>query len=188
MAVSGRPVDRIIGDLDSLTNLEVWRESGTEIVQVDDQDTTDFEKCVNRITCDPIIGLGFLGGRLDHELAVLDTLIANPGRSIVLIGSEDAVIHCPREISLDLPIGSRLSLYPFRDVTGRKSEGLRWSIEGLSFSPGRKIGTSNEVTGPVRLGVEGEGLVLMVPRADWQSLLRGLVEACSRARTETVPT
>ena len=34
MAVSGRPVDRIIGDLDSLTNLEVWRESGTEIVQV----------------------------------------------------------------------------------------------------------------------------------------------------------
>jgi len=180
MASRDHPIERIIGDLDSLTNLEVWRESGTKIVQIVEQDSTDFEKCVQRITERLVIGLGFLGGQLDHELAVLNTLVSHPEKLILLLGENDAVIHCPPEIALDLPEGMRLSLFPFAPVKGVSSTGLRWPIEGLAFSPNGQIGTSNKVTGPVRISVAGSGMVLMVPLEAWRSVLGALTAIAAR--------
>ncbi len=186
LAQTSHRIDTIIGDLDSLTNLEVWRESGTKIAHVAEQDSTDFEKCVKRITHNPIVGLGFIGGRLDHELAVLNTLALYPQKAIVLVGPDDVVIHCPPQIELNLPHGTRLSLFPLGPVRGEFSHGLRWSIEGLNFAPMGQIGTSNEVSGgPVRLGVDGAGLLLMAPRAHWREVLRALLASDVHAKTET---
>lgn len=180
MASHDHPIQSIIGDLDSLTNLEVWRESGTKIVHIEEQDSTDFEKCVQRITQRLVIGLGFLGGQLDHELAALSTLVSNPEKLILLLGENDVVIHCPPEIALNLPIGMRLSLFPLQPVKGISSTGLRWPIKGLEFSPSGQIGTSNEVTGPVRISVEGAGMVLMVPLAAWVRVLEALIAIAAR--------
>lgn len=173
----GHPVQAIIGDLDSLTNLEVWRESGTNIVHVTEQDSTDFEKCLAEIVQNPVIGLGFLGGRVDHELAALSALLANAKRPILLLGDEDAVIHCPARFAVDLPAGTRLSLFPLGKVTGEQSSGLRWPINGLRFEPGGQIGTSNEVTGPVDLTLSGPGLLLMAPREAWKALYAALLRS-----------
>lgn len=185
MSAFDHPIQRIIGDLDSLTNLEVWRESGTKIDHVMEQDSTDFEKCVQLLTENHLICVGFLGGRLDHELAALKTLVNYPQRLILMLGREDAVVHCPRDISLDLPVGTRLSLFPMGPLKALHSEGLRWPLNGLEFSPMGQIGTSNEVTGPVRISLDREGMVLMVPRAEWRALQRGLIAAHVRAETET---
>jgi len=185
VAETGHRIDTIIGDLDSLTNLEVWRESGTKIAHVAEQDSTDFEKCVKRITHSPLICLGFLGGRLDHELAVLNILATYPHKAIVLVGEQDVVVHCPAEIALDLPLGSRLSLFPLGPVRGVKSEGLRWSVAGLNFAPMGQIGTSNEVTGPVRIGVDQPGMLLMAPNEQWREVLRALLACAAHAKTQT---
>ena len=36
----------IIGDLDSAVNLELWRKKGFNIKKIEEQETTDFEKCL----------------------------------------------------------------------------------------------------------------------------------------------
>ena len=48
-------------------------------------------------------------------------------------------------------------------MTGR-SQGLRWPIDGLDFAPSGRIGTSNEVTGPVVLVFDGPGMLVITPR------------------------
>jgi len=55
--------DALIGDFDSVANLPAWRAAlGDCARHVAEQDTTDFEKCLARITAPFLIGVGFLGG------------------------------------------------------------------------------------------------------------------------------
>jgi thiamine pyrophosphokinase len=83
---------------------------------------------------------------------------------VVLLGAQDVVFLAPKQCALSLPIGSRLSLFPMGPVSGR-SEGLRWPIDGLEFAPGARIGTSNEVCGPVTLAFEARHMLVILPRA-----------------------
>jgi thiamine pyrophosphokinase len=83
------------------------------------------------------------------------------------------LVHLPPCVSLDLPVGSRLSLFPLMPVTGH-SEGLYWPVDGIEFSPGGRSGTSNEVSGPVRLEMDRPGMLLILPREALVSLLSAL--------------
>ncbi len=158
------PLRAVIGDLDSLTSAETWRKSGTEIVRISEQQTTDFEKCLYTIRAPLVIGAGFLGGRIDHQLAALGALVAHREAPVILIGARDAVMHLDRPISLRLPKRTRLSLMPLLPVTGTLSEGLRWPVAGLHLTPGGRSGVSNQTTGPqVRIGVDGPGCLLILP-------------------------
>jgi thiamine pyrophosphokinase len=65
---------------------------------------------------------------------------------------------------MDLRPGDRFSLFPMAPVTGR-SAGLEWPIDGLAFAPSLRGGTSNRVTGPVRLEMDSPGMLVIVPRA-----------------------
>ena len=47
-------------------------------------------------------------------------------------------------------------------ATGR-SQGLRWPIDHIRFTPEGRIGTSNQATGPVQLSLEGP-MMVMLPR------------------------
>lgn len=85
-------LDTIIGDLDSLTptTRKYWKEKGTQIIHVPDQDSTDFTKAVKYIRSSTttllsnghkpsnpntdIVVLGGLGGRVDQGLSVLHHL------------------------------------------------------------------------------------------------------------------
>lgn len=160
---NGHIPDLVIGDFDSLPQIAAEKLTPDRLIRVEDQDTTDFEKCLARIRAPLILAAGFTGLRLDHQLAVMNALARNPGIRCLVLGSHDVVFHAPREILLDLEVGSRFSLFPLATVTGR-SEGLRWPIEGIAFSPSDRIGTSNEVTGPVRLSFDGDGMLILVPR------------------------
>ena len=39
----------IIGDLDSVVSSEKWVGKGSKLVRIDDQDSTDFDKCISAI-------------------------------------------------------------------------------------------------------------------------------------------
>ena len=153
----------VIGDLDSLPQFARESIPSDHIHFVEDQNTTDFEKCLDLVSAPLILGLGFTGGRIDHELAVYSALAQRPSRPCIILGTTDLVFASPGDVSLDLPIGTRLSLFPMALVTGQ-TEGLRWPINGLSFEPAGRVGTSNQVTGPVRLQFDHLGTLVILPK------------------------
>lgn len=154
--------EAVIGDMDSLSEGVRRALDPGALHEVREQDSTDFEKVLARVSAPLLIGVGFTGGRSDHELAALSALAARPARRCILIAREDIICACPPRLHLDLAPGTRVSLFPMAEVTGR-SEGLEWPIEGLRFSPAGRIGTSNRATGPVTLEM-GPGMLLILPR------------------------
>lgn len=154
--------DSVIGDMDSLdAGLQARLASGV-LMHIAEQDSTDFDKCLRHIEAPLVEAHGFLGARVDHQLAAFTVLVRRADRRCVLVGTHDVVFVAPPKLMLDLPIGMRFSLFPMAGLTGR-SEGLRWPIDGIEFSPDGRIGTSNEVTGPVTLEMDGRGMLVILP-------------------------
>ncbi|WP_076485742.1 thiamine diphosphokinase [Rhodobacter aestuarii] len=167
----------VIGDLDSLSQ-NGRRILADRLMPILEQDSTDFGKCLRHVKADFYLCLGFTGMRLDHTLAALTELAARPDQTILLIAEDEVIFLAPPSLTLDLPIGTRFSLYPMGAASGR-SEGLRWPIEGLAFTPAGRVGTSNEVTGVVKLEMNGPMLV-MVPKAHLAAVLCALWPPAAR--------
>ena len=157
----GLKPDLIIGDLDSATSLQYWREAGVEVQKDARQDTTDFEKAISRIAAPTIFALGFTGARVDHYLATMATLVRMHRPEVVLLDDTDLAFACPDELALDLEAGARVSLFPLQTVQARSS-GLDWALDGLTLAPGGLLGTSNRANGPVRIS-GGRGLWVILP-------------------------
>ncbi len=162
----------VIGDFDSITDGALGQIPDAQRHHVTEQDSTDFEKALTRIAAPLVLGVGFLGGRIDHELAALHALAQYPARPCILIGAQEVLCLAPPDITLPTRAEDVVSLFPLGAVAGR-SEGLRWPIDGLAFAPGQRIGTSNRALGPVRLWMEAPRMLLILPRA----LMPGLVAA-----------
>lgn len=159
---AGHTPEAVIGDLDSLSVASRAALPQHILHHVTDQNSTDFEKCLSMIKAPLIVGLGFLGARLDHSLAALSCLARYPAPCI-LLGPSDVAFAAPAVLRLDLAPGTRVSLFPMRPIKGA-SKGLRWAIDGLHLDPSGRIGTSNEATGPVHL--EAEGMIVLLPRSE----------------------
>lgn len=165
--------DHVIGDLDSLSEAARVLIPAGRLARVEDQSTTDFEKCLERIAAPAILAIGFTGGRLDHELAVWNVLARRRAYNCIVVGREDVVVLAPQHLRLELAPGTRVSLFPMSRVRA-ESEGLRWPVKGLDFAPDGVLGISNEATGPVELSVHEGRMLLILPRACLRELLRTL--------------
>lgn len=151
------------GDFDSLSQAARQAIPAQNLHHITEQNSTDFEKCLGHIRAPLVLALGFSGARQDHFLAALTTLARRVGPPTILLAGDDAITLCPPRIALDLPPGTRLSLYPMGRASGG-STGLAWPIDGLTFAPDLRTGTSNRSTGPVTLTVEGP-MLLILPRS-----------------------
>jgi len=155
---TGLPVDMIVGDMDSFTGSYDGR-----VVHLSEQDTTDFEKCLYTVKAPLYIGYGFLGGRLDHELAALSVLARYSDRVVILVGEKDICFRCPAEFKIDIEMGARFSVFPMGNVAMR-SRGLEWPLDGLHLSPTAQIAISNKASGDqVTLNVDQGDALVMVP-------------------------
>ena len=133
----------VLGDLDSLHDRTYW-ENHTRVIEISEQDTTDFEKCLYSIDAPLYIAAGFCGGRLDHTLATLHVVQKyHRQKSVVLISEQDVIVVCSDTVDLALPVGTRVSVYPLTTVGFESSEGLQYSLNGLTLQSGHFIGTSN---------------------------------------------
>lgn len=150
----------VIGDLDSLSPRGRAAIPSERLHPVAEQETTDFEKALSRIRAPFVVGVGFSGPRADHLLACLTTLVRLRQPPCLMLGGKDAVFAAPSHLRLDLPPGTRLSLYPLGPVTGA-SRGLRWPIDGLTLDPARRVGTSNATTGAVEMELNGPCIVIL---------------------------
>ena len=153
----------VIGDFDSLSSDAQQRIPQERLHRIAEQESTDFEKCLRSIDAPLILATGVTGPRIDHALAAFSILARNVGPPCILVGADDIVFSAPKDLALDLPIGSRFSLFPMTEVTGR-SKGLRWPIDDLEFAPAGRVGTSNEVTGRVEFELSGSGMLIIVAR------------------------
>ncbi|WP_037281007.1 thiamine diphosphokinase [Rubellimicrobium mesophilum] len=174
LAAGADPV-AVIGDMDSLSE-EAARAFAGRLHPVPEQETTDFDKALTRIDAPAVVALGFAGGRLDHELAALHSLVARPDRPCVLLGPTTLAFHAPPELALPLDPGTLVSLFPFAPV-GIASEGLLWPTDGLAFAPQTRIGTSNEARGEVRLRPSGPGMLVILPRGVLARAVAALIAA-----------
>ena len=168
----GAEPEAVIGDFDSITAQARQRLQG-RLYPIAEQSTTDFDKALRSIAAPFVIGIGFSGARLDHGLAVLNGLVAHPGQRCFILGARDVVFLAPLELSLRLPVGSRLSLFPMGAVTGT-STGLRWPLQGIGFAPDGMISTSNQVSGPVHLTFSAARMLVILPRTAMAAALDGL--------------
>lgn len=177
----GVPPEAVIGDMDSISG-PARDQLRDRLFPVPEQDSTDFDKALRAIRAPFVLGLGFAGARVDHGLAVLSGLIRAPDQRCLILGPRDVTFLCPPELALDVPPGTRLSLFPMGRVGG-ESTGLRWPIKGLEFAPDGQIGTSNEVTGPVRLSFDAPKMLVILPVRYLAAALRGLhLPSPARAR------
>ena len=166
--------DAVIGDLDSLPAEVRARIPSERLHRIAEQDSTDFDKALRQIAAPLVLAVGFTGQRLDHELAVYNALVRNADRRAIVIGEHDICFHLGTALRLELPEGSRVSLFPMADVRC-ESEGLRWPTDGLVFSPAGRVGTSNIVAqSPVGLRPGGAGMLVILPRAGLRQAIGAL--------------
>ncbi len=164
----------VIGDFDSIDTDTIAQIPHQRLHRVDEQDSTDFDKCLRSIAAPLILGVGFAGGRLDHELAAYNALVRYQDKRCILLGEVDLCFLVPDKVRLELPIGTRVSLFPLAacrvDATG-----LRWSFQGLEMAPDGKIGTSNEASAEVvQVQTSAPKLLMILPLAHLGAVIAAL--------------
>ena len=138
----------VIGDFDSISESAKDKLPKDVQFRIEEQNSTDFDKCLRNIDAPLVICIGFTGLRADHHLAGLNTLVRHPERPCILLDRNNIVFLAPPKITFSLVRGTPVSLFPMGSVEGF-SKGLRWPIAGINFAPDGRIGTSNEATGDV---------------------------------------
>jgi len=170
----GRRPDLVIGDFDSLSEAARAALGPERLHRVATQDDTDFDKALGAIDAPFILAVGFTGGRLDHTLAAMNTLVRNAHRRVIVDTGADLCLVLPPQMSLAVPPHSRISLFPMGPVRCA-SQGLVWDTTGLDFNPAGKIGTSNAASGgPVTLGCDRPAMLLLVPVDQFDALFTAL--------------
>lgn len=155
--------DAVIGDFDSISAGARAAIAADRLHVIAEQESTDFDKALRSVAAPFVLALGFAGGRIDHELAVLSTLVRRAA-PCVLVGPQDVVFHCAKGCTLEMKAAERLSLFPMGRVKGQ-SRGLEWPIAGLEFAPDGQIGTSNRVVaGRVELVFDAPGMLVILPK------------------------
>lgn len=136
--------DVIIGDMDSLEHIDHWS-TKTAVLHIEEQDSTDFEKCLALTNAPLYLGLGLIGKRFDHSLATIHALARfSTQKAIVLVDETDAIFAARGRVELTLEKGVRVSIYPFGKIKFESSKGLKYPLDNLVMEQGVQIGTSNE--------------------------------------------
>ncbi len=157
----------IIGDLDSLQDIEYWNKQ-TRVIPITEQDSTDFEKCLYTVQAPLLVAIGFTGKRFDHTLVTLHLMQKYLDKKLLLITADDVCFAWRGELRLQLPIGARFSVYPLKSTHFIGSKGLKYPLDDLILEQGQMIGTSNIVSlAEVGLQARPEGIYSVIVSLDY---------------------
>ena len=138
----GHYPDLILGDLDSLIDQPEKYEC--DVIHLDDQSKTDLEKslewCFKRGIKDLSL-VGFSGGRDDHNVAVLWTLLSYAHRMNLVFYSNYSTVECAKDdASFNTFPGQIISIIPTNKNTIITTQGLKFPLNNSSLnSPGHGI-------------------------------------------------
>lgn len=173
---AGLMPDAVIGDMDSLDHTEALGIPQDHVHAIAEQDSTDFDKALRNIEAPLVLGAGFTGARLDHQLAVYNVLVRHSDRQCIILSDTDIAFLCPPVLRLALEAGARVSLFPMGLVEGY-SDGLKWPINGLNFTPDGRIGTSNEATGDIEITVTGPKMLVILSKSELENVAQSLLRS-----------
>lgn len=164
----------IIGDLDSLEDRDFF-EGSTEIIHIKDQDSTDLEKCLRIISAPVFLALGFIGSRFDHSLEILHVFEEFKNKQLVFFSEDDVIFDLPKEFEIELPVATRISVYPLSPTRFISSEGLKYPLDGLELEQGKIIGTSNEnIDELVKIKYDQGSTIGLIPKKFYKILISSL--------------
>lgn len=147
IVAAGLKPEMIVGDFDSLADPLSWL-GKTRLMQIAEQETTDFEKALYSTRAPVTVALGMTGRRFDHTLAALDAVTRYaPRRKIVLVDEHDIALALTDAFSFVVDPGARVSVHPLAPVTFWRSEGLEYPLDAVKLAPGVRTGTSNRAIG-----------------------------------------
>ncbi len=78
----------VIGDMDSMPDAVRQAIPADRLHKIEEQDSTDFDKALCSIAAPLVLGVGFLGDRLDHQLAAMSALVRQAAQRCILIGAQ----------------------------------------------------------------------------------------------------
>jgi thiamine pyrophosphokinase len=158
IVAAGLKPEVIVGDFDSLKDPLAWL-GKTRLIQIAEQETTDFEKALYSTRAPLTVGVGMTGGRFDHTLAALDAVARYAAkRQIILVDEHDIAVALTERFSFKVERGDRVSIHPLAAVTFWGSEGLEYPLDAVALAPGVRTGTSNRaIAGPFTI-VPEEGM------------------------------
>ena len=81
------------------------------------------------------------------------------------------IFHVPTKFNFQLPIHSRISLYPLREISSMSSKGLKYPLKGIKFSPVDRIGTSNlSICNEIEVSYEGGGMLAILSKEHLENI------------------
>jgi len=169
--------DAIIGDMDSISDIKYWQDK-TELVEIKEQETTDFEKCLQRSEAPVTIAIGMSGERVDHTLANLDILLRyGAKRRLAIATKEDLIVRVSGAFEFDALPGSRVSVLSLVPIKFAGSQGLEYALDGLELAMGSKVSVSNNSPSG-RFSIEPEkgqnaAYILVMERSNLEIWVRG---------------
>ena len=172
--------DAVIGDFDSLDARARSSLPPERVHHRPDQNSTDFEKCLSAVEAPLILGLGFLGKRMDHTLAAYSALLKDD-RPIVLLSETELCFVAPRQITLDMRPGTPMGLYPLL-AARLTTTGLRYPLTDAAVAPDGLTSTSNHATGPVSIATDRHAVLTILPEACLDQVIEALAPDVVRAR------
>lgn len=163
----------IIGDLDSVPEGQAQQmiDQGVEVFQFPrDKNETDLELALEYAVEQnhrEIVIVAALGDRLDQTLGNI-ALLTDPRYSKFDIRLDDGVeqaLFCSDQTEIHGTSNDIVSLIPWGgEVTGVRTQGLKWPLEDETLHPHKTRGISNEMTGEVAHVQIASGLLLIVHR------------------------
>jgi len=144
--------DIIIGDLDSIKKkvLKYYKKQGSEIVKIEEQDTTDFEKslkyCVEN-ELGNILVFGAISRRPDHTLNNFSILKRYYHKlDVKMIDKRFEILFIRNNIEFDYKKDIIISLMPLPLAKGITTSGLQYKLEDEDLEFGVREGTLNKAT------------------------------------------
>lgn len=155
--------DAVCGDFDSLEPRAAAFYGGAGVAlhpAPEDQDSTDFEKCLARLEALQaarggarfnVVALGPGGGRLDHEAQNLSTLLARTPAfaGLALLSAHSVATALPAgrsALAVAAPFeGPTCGLLPLAGAATLTTRGLAWDVAGWRTAFGERVSTSNHV-------------------------------------------
>jgi thiamine pyrophosphokinase len=165
-------LDAIVGDMDSLTQdaTDFYSAQGTQIIPVVEQNSNDFEKALRYIASTGndanVCVFGIHGRRTDHVLANFSVLQRHTNDFENIVAYDETLVHqflttSKNAITLDLPLGTIVSLTPMPKAVGVTTSGLFYPLENATMIFGENEGLSNRAESGEASILIGSGALLV---------------------------
>jgi len=141
--------NNILSDLDSIKKdtISFFKKKKIEIRKIEEQDTTDFEKCLMYAIengLNDIVIFGAISRRTDHTLNNFSVLKRYYKiLDLKIIDKKYDIFFIPQSIEFDYKTGEVVSLMPLPVATKIKTEGLMYALNGEPLEFGVREGTLN---------------------------------------------